>query len=204
MGIQIAHEFDWIGRTHFSSLMTCILFTLLLSTPALADHNRFDPRVDYSHVDWFDRGLYKASLPYQDCIDLSEFYTYADSNPYDNLNREDIKSYKYQLGFDDLARLSQENPSDSITINDLSTVEDLHCSTLPEYQSWRQSRPSFRDEDYYHLFGYSHSLDFDHPENQVPINDYSYAVGPYGVSHYEGGYASWVPFSWFSRSAYTY
>lgn len=203
LGINSPTAFELVRNSQFWNLITCLLLTLLLSTPSLARHNTFDSRVDYSHLDWFDRGLYKASLPFQDCIDLSEFYTYADSNLYDNLNREDIKSYKYQLGFDDLSQLSRENPSDSITIDDYSTIEDLHCSTLPEYQGFRQTRPSFQEEDYYHLFGYSDSRDFAHPENQAFINDYSYAVGPYSISTYEGGYASLVPFSWYSRSTYT-
>lgn len=177
--------------------MVLALLISILSIPVLALHNRFDPRVDYSHLGWFDRGLYKGSLPYQDCIDLTEFYTYADSNPYDNLNRNDINSYKYQLGFDDLAQLSKENPSDSITTDDFSMVEDLHCSTFPEYQQWSQSRPSFEEEDYYHLFGFSGSRDFSHPEHYISVNDYSYSVGPYGVSTNDGGYASWVPFSWY-------
>ena len=184
-----------------------LLFSLL-SAAVIADHNRFDPGVDYSHLDWFDRGLYKASLPFQDCIDLLEFYAYADSNPYDNLNRDDIKSYTYQLGYGDLTQLSAENPSDSITPDDFSKVEDLHCSTLPEFQKWRAPRPSFSDDDYFHVFDYQSRQDFDERDRHYPVNDYypvndfHYPSPAYGLIRpsMDGGYASWVPFSWWEQA----
>lgn len=182
--------FSSISFLSIMSILSASAFADYLPDPNYLPHqNRFDYRVDLGNLDWFDRGLYKESLPYQPCIDLKEFYAYADSNHYDNLRRDDIKSYTYQLSYDDLSRLAAENPSDDITSNDFSNVEDLHCSSLPEYQRWRKDKPSFTDDDYFHLFGYESPRDYQERFDHYPVDDRLNYNGEYYNGEYFWGTA---------------
>ena len=175
-----------------------VIIAAALCSVAVAD-NRFDTHVDLGNLDWFDRGLYKGSLPYQPCVDLNEFYAYADSNPYDNLGRSDVKSYEDRLSYSDLKRLSAENPGDGITPDDFSRVEDLRCSPVADYNDWARGQPASSPDDYYSLYGYRDQRDFDSRDTHYPVLDYVYPVGPFGLVRTDGygGFSSPVPFYWY-------
>lgn len=161
--------------------------------------NRFDPRVDLNNLNWFDRGIYKASLPYQDCIDLNEFYAYADSNQHDNLDRSDIEEYSDRLSYSDYKMYAGLNPHDGIEASDYP-VEDMRCSSFGDYTDWMKTNPTYNNDDYFELFGFNNQYDYDRREDRYPTNDYIYTVDPYGLvrTDGQGGFSSLAPFDWYS------
>ena len=174
------------------------MFALVPS--ALAWVNSLDSRVNLNNLNWFDRGRYKNSLPFQQCIDLPEFNAYADSNPHDNLRPEDVEPYRYQLGYSDQQKLAAMNPSDYIRSDDYSNVEDLRCSTLDEFKQWAKSHPSHRIDEYYTLFGWNDQSDYETRGSHFPSEDYA---NPFYVSDRtygtvmtdgKGGFSSFFPF----------
>lgn len=161
--------------------------------------NRFDPRVDLNNLNWFDRGIYKASLPYQDCVDLNEFYAYADSNHHDNLDRTDAEEYSDRLSYGDYKKIADLNPHDGIDASSYQ-LEDMRCSPFGDYQDWTKTNPNHNNDDYFELFGYRNQYDYDHREDHHPAYDYIYTVDPFGLVRTDGhgGFSSWTPldYSW--------
>lgn len=193
-----------LGKT---TAITSILIIALLSVGATASDfwfgpigdNRFDPRVDLNNLNWFDRGIYKASLPYQDCVDLNEFYAYADSNPYDNLDRADAEEYSDWMSYGDYKKIADANPHDGIDASSYG-LEDMSCSSFGDYKDWTKTNPNYNNDDYFELFGYNNQYDYDHREDHYPAYDYIYTVDPYGLvrTDGQGGFSSWAPldYSW--------
>lgn len=179
-----------------------MLSLALLCTPALASDfgfyaigdNRFDARVDLGNLNWFDRGLYKAALPFQDCIDLDEFYAYADSNPFDNLDRSSIYDYRDRLSYSDYKTFSGINSYDSISPRDYR-IEDMRCSNHQDFQDWAKTNPNHSDDDYYSLFGFSGRMDYEQRYDHYPAYDHIYPVDAYSIVRTDGfgGFASWIP-----------
>ena len=96
-------------------LYAAILGLLLVMPGVLANQNRYDPFVDLGEINWFDRALYQGAAPHLTCVDLDEFYAYADSDPYDGFDRDDIDDDDIaRLSYTDFLRVADANKYDNI------------------------------------------------------------------------------------------
>ena len=167
------------------------ILLLLFAGSSFANQNRYDPFVDLNHIDWFDRELYFAGFDSRPCVDLEEFYAYADSDPYDKYDREDVLDYRDRLSADDYYRLADENRGDNIDRDDLDDRDDYYCSTRAEFNDFADSNrydDTDRD-DFFHFYGYDdedrYLVGTRHPSSELrsPASAYIRADG-------YGGYAS--------------
>lgn len=174
------------------------VFILLLILPVVfANHNRYDPYVDLNNIDWFDRGIYFHTFDFHQCVDLEEYYAYADSNPYDMWARSDIKDYKDRLSRHDYFQLADQDPYDNIERKDLDHRDDYYCSNYEEFKDFADENKYDRwdEEDYYRLRGYPNKYIY---ENYAPEYRYSDSYPPLEDSIRKGfradgygGVASW-------------
>lgn len=172
-------------------IVTLILM-LLFVTSVSAAHNRFDDRVDWGDIDWFDRGLYFESLPLQDCVDLVEFNAYADSDPYDRYDRDSIKRYADRLSYDDYKIFASRNPSDRYDVDDFDDIDDFHCSNRREFNDFADSSRSDRwdRDDFFRLYGYDDEDQFNRITRHRPYESNRRVISEYARDDGYGGIAS--------------
>lgn len=120
-------------------------------------------------------------------MDLNEFYAYADSNPYDGYDREDIKKYKNRLSRSDYNLLVDENPYDNINRDDFNDIDDFYCSTKGEYDQFADQNKydRFTDDNYYQLRGFRNKNSYDNYRDE-----YRYSRRP-PISYEESVLAGW-------------
>ena len=174
-----------------------ILAFLLVMPVVWANHNRYDPFVNLNTINWFDRTLYQAAEPNLGCVDLDVFYAYADSDPYDGLDRDDIDLDDIRrLSYTDFLRVADANPYDNIDRDLFNDRKDFDCSLLGEYESFadRNRFDRFDREDYFTLRGFQDERDFRNRRRHFPYERRPvFSSGdPYGRQDGYGGYASWV------------
>jgi len=181
-----------------------LILVLFSSTAVFGSHNRFDDFVDLDTVDWFDRGLYFESLPFLDCIDLNEFYAYADSDRFDKWDRESVRRYKDRLSASDYERIANENPSDNINVGDIEDIKDFKCSTRKEFNQFADSNRGdrFDRDDYFRLYGYDSERQFDQIRRHRPNEVRDNYVDPYVRKDGFGGYALKFRPKYFQDSRY--
>src|SRR3989338_9606929 len=170
-----------------------LLFIFLIAIQGVsASHNTFDPFVKLNDIDWFDREIYQGAVPSQRCIDLEEFYAYADSDRYDSLDRDDIKRYKSRLSAEDYERLANEKRGDNIDVRDLNDIDDLYCSTRTEFNQFAdQDRyDRFQRDDYFKNYGYDDEAQFLRINRHFPYEYSSTSDKPYVRADKYGGIAS--------------
>ena len=179
-------------------LYAVILGLLLVMPGVLAHHNRYDPFVDLDTINWFDRALYQGAESSLRCLDLDEFYAYADSDPYDGLDRDDIELRDIKrLSYTDFLRVADANPYDNIDRGLFDDRRDFGCSTLREYEDFaaRNRYDRFDREDYYRLHGFSDERDFNNRRRHSSYESTRFRPvysDAYGRADGYGGYASWV------------
>jgi len=173
-------------------VLLMLLVVLLSITAVSGSHNSFDDFVDLDDVDWFDRGLYFESVPFLDCIDLSEFYAYADSDRFDRWDRDSIKRYKDRLSASDYEIIASENPSDNIDVRDIDDIKDFRCSTREEFNQFADSNRGdrFDRDDYFRLYGYDSEKQYDRIRRHRPYEVRGGSSNIYGRNDGYGGYAS--------------
>ncbi len=169
-------------------------FTLLLlfAPSVLANHNTFDSRVNLNQISWFDRGLYFGALPYQPCLDLDEFYAYADSDKYDRWDRDDAEQYVKRLDYFDTERLANKKRSDYLDADDYTKPKDLTCSTKRAFDviANKDRFDGRDDDDFYEFIGTKNANQYQNQARHFPYErEYSSAymrVDKYGgiVSKY--------------------
>lgn len=171
-----------------------LLILCMLAMPVQAAHNRFDHRVDLNNINWFDRGLYFGALPYQNCIDLNEFYAYADSDPFDRWDRDDAERYLNKLDYFDARRIASNNRFDNIDHDEFDKVSDLKCSTKRAFDvQARQNRFDNRDnDDFYEYIGYPNQQQYRTRTRHFPY-ERGFHSGYQRVDK-NGGIASWYAF----------
>jgi len=171
-----------------------ILVLLLSVSLASAPHNAYDPLVDLNRANFFDRGLYFGALSSLGCIDLNEFYAYADSDPFDSWNRDDIERYLTRLSYSDYIQFANENPSDRFRVSDIDELEDFRCSDRNEFNRFAdQNRGDrFDRDDYYRLYGYDSADQFYTANRHFPYERSSVNVNQYVKDDGNGGFASSV------------
>ena len=181
--------------------IAAILFGLLLVMPmVVADHNRYDPFVDLGQINWFDRAIYFGAEPHLPCLDLNEFYAYADSDPYDGFDRDDIrKNDLKRLNYRDFLQIADADQYDNIDRDLFDGPEDFACSLLEEYEDFaaRDSFDRFDREDYFVMRGFPDERGFQNwrrhfPYERRPVVEPFFNEDPYGRFDGYGGYASWV------------
>jgi len=186
-----------------------ILAALLLVTPALAqitpfEHqfdlrfpewrqfeplgNRFDYRVDLNQIDWFDRGLYFSSLKFQPCIDLDEYYAYADSDKYDRFDREDVERYTDRLDYNDLQRVANTKPSDNIDGDEFRNADDFKCTRAKSFNDFANTNKADRydEDDFYQNLGYTDRQQYGVRTRHRPYEGHI-------TRYYDGGFAGNYP-----------
>ena len=186
-----------------------IFAALLLVTPALADitpfkhqfdsrfpdwrrfedlGNQFDYRVNLNNIDWFDRGLYFSSLQFQPCIDLNEYYAYADSDRYDRYDRDDIERYTDRLDYNDLLRVANNNYADNIDGNEFNQADDFKCTRASSFNDFANQNKADRwdEDDFYQTLNYPNRQQYDVRTRHQP---YEGRISRY----YDGAYAGNYP-----------
>ena len=179
-------------------IITLMIAFLLVMPIALANHNTYDPFVDLNTINWFDRALYQAAEPGLGCLDLDEFNAYADSDPYDGLDRDDIDLDDIRrLSYGDFLRVADADQYDNIDRDLFNDRADFDCSLLGEYDSFasQDKFDRFERDDYFYLRGFNGERDFQNRARHFPYERrpvWGLSSDPYGRQDGYGGYASWV------------
>ena len=173
-------------------LLSSVFLLLILATPALAYSNRFDPYVDLNDINWFDAGLYFGSIEYQPCVDLEEYYAYADWDRYDRYERDDLKDELDRLSYSDIKLIAEQDPYDNIDDEYIRDTDDLRCSTKYGFdtKAYEDLYDGWDEDSYYGWLGYKDQVQFENTLRHAPYEvDRRYQRG------YEGAVASWYAFS---------
>lgn len=188
-------------------LFALIFVVIILSTSASAFFNRFDPYQDLNNVDWFYRGLYDGAQKYEPCLDLREFNAVADSDPFDHIDRDDIKKKNNlnRLSYEDYLVVANQDKFDNIDPDDWDDMNDFKCSTYGEYKDFASQNPSdqWDDDDFFQYYGFDDERDFNdykvHSTKEYYPVKRSFAPNPqYKAPQYidsRGGLVSWFRFS---------
>ncbi|MEK6874608.1 MAG: hypothetical protein AABX52_02560 [Nanoarchaeota archaeon] len=174
---------------------------LFFSLPVVANHNVFDQYIDRSSLSWFDRRFYVTAARVVPCIDLDEFYAYADSNPFDGYDRSGVHEYLDKLSVVDFRRVAAQNLYDDIDDNQFEMRRNYGCSTREQFFEVADKNP-FDDlgrDAYYESYGYKDRTDFVNQIRHDSFEPGSYvdstmkSSGPVRYDRF-GGVASWVRF----------
>ena len=142
--------------------MLILSLVIVSASPVSAAHNLFNPHISRDAITVYDRYLYRDILGILPCIDVNEFYAYADSNPFDGLSRGDATDYLDRMSISDFNGIASQNPYDGIDGNLFNPRTDFRCSTREEFWTIARQNPfdALDDEDYYRLYGYQGGSDF--------------------------------------------
>ncbi|MFQ5620505.1 MAG: hypothetical protein ACE5FT_01525 [Candidatus Nanoarchaeia archaeon] len=146
--------------------------------------NQFDHRVNLNTIDWFDRGLYFNSLKFQPCVDLEEFYAYADSDKYDRWDREDAENFIDRLDYNDLQRVADTKRGDNIDGTEFKDRDDFKCTRKSSFDDFANKNrgDQWDEDDFYGFIGYPSRQQYDVRTRHFPWE------GRYTRS-YDGGFA---------------
>jgi len=172
--------------------LTTLVFFLVLAPSVLADHNAFDTRVDLNTINWFDRGLYFNSLPYQGCIDMHEFNQYADSDRSDRWDRDDLYRYTGKLDWQDLQRLADQKQGDRWDGDEFQDRNDFKCTNQKNFNKFAKEDDAdqWDQDDYFGFIGYPNEQQF-----TVRTRHFPYEYTRIRRARY-GGFTSRYPFTY--------